>query len=80
MVWAKGDRRLELALGFSHPVVVDSPEGVSFTVPAPTRITVAGNDKQAVGQVAAALMDNVGEIIEEPTIEQVDLIAAKLPR
>jgi large subunit ribosomal protein L6 len=50
---AQGPNRLELALGFSHPVVVDAPEGVTFTVPAPTRITVAGNDKQAVGQVAA---------------------------
>ncbi len=45
--------RLELALGFSHPVVVDAPDGITFEVPAPTRITVRGIDKQAVGQVAA---------------------------
>jgi large subunit ribosomal protein L6 len=45
--------RIELALGFSHPVVVEAPEGVTFEVPAPTRISVRGNDKQAVGQVAA---------------------------
>jgi len=45
--------RIELALGFSHPVVVTAPEGVTFDVPAPTRISVRGNDKQAVGQVAA---------------------------
>ena len=45
--------RLELALGFSHPVVVQAPAGVSFEVPAPTRITVRGIDKEAVGQVAA---------------------------
>src|SRR5437660_718738 len=50
---AQGPSRLELALGFSHPVVVDAPEGVSFEVPAPTPITVRGIDKQIVGQVAA---------------------------
>jgi large subunit ribosomal protein L6 len=49
----QGPNRLELALGFSHPVVVEAPEGITFEVPAPTRISVQGNDKQAVGQVAA---------------------------
>ncbi len=46
-------QRIDLALGFSHPVSVDAPEGISFTVPVPTRIVVAGIDKQVVGQVAA---------------------------
>ena len=50
---AQGPNRLELALGFSHPVVVNAPEGVTFEVPAPTRITVRGADKEAVGQAAA---------------------------
>ena len=50
---AQGDRRLDLALGYSHPVVVEAPEGITFEVPAPTRITVRGIDKEAVGQVAA---------------------------
>ena len=50
---AKGDTQIELALGFSHPVVVDAPEGVTFEVPQPTRITVRGIDKELVGQVAA---------------------------
>ena len=50
---ASGPSRLELQLGFSHPVVVDAPEGITFEVPAPTRITVQGFDKQLVGQVAA---------------------------
>jgi len=45
--------QLELALGFSHPVVVDAPPGISFEVPVPTRITVRGIDKELVGQVAA---------------------------
>ena len=49
---AKG-QGLELSLGFSHPVVVDAPDGISFNVPAPTRIEVHGIDKQLVGQVAA---------------------------
>ena len=50
---AAGPNRIDLALGFSHPVHVDAPEGVTFEVPAPTRIVVSGIDKEAVGQVAA---------------------------
>ncbi len=50
---ASGPTTLELALGFSHPIRVEAPEGVTFEVPAPTRITVRGNDKEIVGQVAA---------------------------
>jgi large subunit ribosomal protein L6 len=50
---AKGDKALELALGFSHPVKVEAPEGITFTVPEPTQIQVHGIDKQLVGQVAA---------------------------
>jgi large subunit ribosomal protein L6 len=50
---SQGPTTLELALGFSHPVRVEAPEGVTFEVPAPTRITVRGNDKETVGQVAA---------------------------
>ena len=52
---AAGPNRIDLALGFSHPVSVQAPEGISFTVPAPNRIVVEGNDKQAVGQVAAEI-------------------------
>ena len=44
---------LELALGYSHPVTVEPPEGVSFTVESPTRFSVQGIDKQKVGEVAA---------------------------
>jgi len=44
---------LELQLGFSHPVNVDAPDGISFEVPEPTKIIVSGIDKQLVGQVAA---------------------------
>ena len=50
---AKGADALELALGFSHPVSVQAPAGVSFEVPTPTRIVVRGIDKEKVGQVAA---------------------------
>jgi large subunit ribosomal protein L6 len=50
---AQGPTRLELALGFSHPVHVEAPEGITFEVPSPTRITVRGSDKELVGQVAA---------------------------
>jgi large subunit ribosomal protein L6 len=44
---------LDLALGFSHPVKVDAPQGIAFEVPAPNRIVVRGIDKEQVGQVAA---------------------------
>ena len=44
---------LEFALGFSHPVLIKAPEGITFTVEAPTRFVVAGIDKQKVGEVAA---------------------------
>ena len=50
---AQGPERIELLLGFSHPVFVDAPEGIVFEVPVPTRISVRGFDKQLVGQVAA---------------------------
>jgi len=50
---AQGDSNLRLALGYSHPVLVAAPEGVTFEVPTPTRIIVRGNDKERVGQVAA---------------------------
>ena len=44
---------LEFALGYSHPVVVEAPEGISFTVEGPTRFAVQGIDKQLVGETAA---------------------------
>lgn len=50
---ARGANQIELALGFSHPVYVDAPEGVTFEVPAQTRVNVKGIDKELVGQVAA---------------------------
>jgi large subunit ribosomal protein L6 len=50
---AKGDNKLELALGFSHPVSVEAPAGVTFEVASPTTIGVIGIDKETVGQVAA---------------------------
>jgi large subunit ribosomal protein L6 len=50
---AQGPNKIELALGFSHPVFVDAPEGVTFEVPQPTRVRVLGIDKEIVGQVAA---------------------------
>ncbi|GHJ11855.1 50S ribosomal protein L6 [Micromonospora humidisoli] len=51
-VTAKG-KDLEFALGFSHPVVVQAPDGITFTVERPTLFHVAGIDKQQVGEVAA---------------------------
>jgi large subunit ribosomal protein L6 len=46
-------RNLELALGYSHPVPIEAPEGIEFEVPQPTRIIVKGISKQLVGEVAA---------------------------
>ena len=50
---AQGPASLELALGFSHQVKVQAPEGITFEVPAQNRIDVVGIDKEVVGQVAA---------------------------
>jgi large subunit ribosomal protein L6 len=50
---AQGPTAIRLALGFSHPVFVNAPDGVSFEVPLPTRVVVTGIDKEVVGQVAA---------------------------
>jgi large subunit ribosomal protein L6 len=44
---------VELLVGFSHPVLVSAPNGISFEVPEPTKIVVSGIDKEQVGQVAA---------------------------
>jgi large subunit ribosomal protein L6 len=52
-VAARGTTTLEFALGYSHPIVIEAPEGISFTVDTPTRFAVAGIDKQQVGEVAA---------------------------
>lgn len=51
-VIAKGDT-LEFTLGYSHPVAMTAPEGITFNVEGPTKITVSGIDKQLVGEVAA---------------------------
>jgi large subunit ribosomal protein L6 len=51
-VTAKGSD-LEFSLGFSHPVLVKAPEGITFAVETPTRFSVSGIDKQKVGEVAA---------------------------
>jgi large subunit ribosomal protein L6 len=44
---------LEIAAGYSHPVIVPQPDGIEFEVPTPTQIVVRGNDKQQVGEIAA---------------------------
>ena len=53
-VTAKGSD-IEFALGYSHPIFVKAPEGITFTVEGNTKLTVSGIDKQAVGEVAANL-------------------------
>jgi len=53
-------KNLQLALGFSHDVVYETPEDITITVPKPTEITVAGIDKQRVGQVAAEIREYRG--------------------
>ena len=53
-VQAKGTS-LEFALGYSHPITVDAPEGITFTVEGNNKLTVSGTDKQAVGEIAAQI-------------------------
>ncbi len=50
---ASGSGKLDMALGFSHPVVFEAPAGITFVTPTQTRIEISGIDKQLVGQVAA---------------------------
>ncbi len=50
-------KSLELALGYSHPVGVEPPDGIEFEVPVPTEVVVRGISKQAVGEVAAQIRD-----------------------
>jgi large subunit ribosomal protein L6 len=52
-VLSKGPTQLEFQLGYSHSITVNAPEGVTFTVEGPTKLTVEGIDKQVVGEVAA---------------------------
>ena len=52
-VLSKGPTQLEFQLGYSHTIVFDAPEGITFTVDGPTRLGVQGIDKQLVGEVAA---------------------------
>ena len=46
---------LEFALGFSHPVIIEPPDGITFAVESPTKFSVAGIDKQKVGQISAVI-------------------------
>jgi large subunit ribosomal protein L6 len=48
-------KSLELALGYSHPVKIEAPEGIEFEVPMPTQVVVKGIDKQMVGEIAAQI-------------------------
>ena len=50
---ALNGRKLQLNLGYSHPIEIDPPEGISFEVENPTRLAVVGIDKELVGQIAA---------------------------
>ena len=52
---AKAGNNLNLTLGFSHPVVIEPPQGISFDVPAPNRIVVSGINKENVGAIAAQI-------------------------
>ena len=52
-VLSKGPTQLEFQLGYSHPIVFNAPDGITFAVENPTRLGVQGIDKQLVGEVAA---------------------------
>jgi large subunit ribosomal protein L6 len=52
-VLSKGPTQLEFQLGYSHSIIFDAPEGITFTVEGPTKLGVSGIDKQLVGEVAA---------------------------
>ena len=54
-VLPKGPTQLEFQLGYSHPIIFDAPEGITFTVEGPTKLGVVGIDKQLVGETAAKI-------------------------
>ena len=54
-VLPKGPTQLEFQLGYSHPIVFEAPEGITFTTEGPTKLGVVGIDKQLVGEVAAKI-------------------------
>ena len=54
-VLPKGPTQLEFQLGYSHPIVFDAPEGITFTTEGPTKLGVVGIDKQLVGETAAKI-------------------------
>ncbi len=54
-VLSKGPTQLEFQLGYSHPIIFDAPDGITFTVESPTRLSVQGIDKQLVGETAAKI-------------------------
>jgi large subunit ribosomal protein L6 len=54
-VLPKGPTQLEFQLGYSHPIIFDAPEGITFTTEGPTKLGVVGIDKQLVGEVAAKI-------------------------
>jgi large subunit ribosomal protein L6 len=54
-VLPKGPTQLEFQLGYSHPIVFDAPDGITFTTEGPTKLGVVGIDKQLVGEVAAKI-------------------------
>ncbi len=54
---AETKTHLNIAIGYSHPVLIDAPEGIEFETPAPTKIVVKGIDKQLVGAVAADIRE-----------------------
>ncbi len=54
-VLSKGPTQLEFQLGYSHPIIFDAPDGITFAVEGPTKLGVQGIDKQLVGEVAAKI-------------------------
>ena len=77
-VMAKG-ADLEFALGFSHPVIIPAPDGISFAVESPTRFSVSGIDKQKVGEVAAADVPPTASPIPRSNVFRDDTPEPSLP-
>ncbi len=66
-------KNINLQLGFSHPVTVKPPDGITFEVPEPTRINVKGIDKQLVGEIAAEIRDiRKAEVYKRKGIRYID--------
>ena len=74
---AQGDK-LNLTVGYSHPVVMDMPAGIKVETPTPTEVVIKGSDRQRVGQIAAEVRKSLGGAGKGGNVAAAQLIGKRL--